>query len=59
MKLPMRDYQLMISNYMLGGLKIGNEWLKNVNSESLEQANKNMEPAFTKFFREKNRISKV
>jgi len=40
-------------NYMLTELKNENEWLKDVYSQSLQQANKNMESAFTKFFREK------
>jgi len=45
-------------NYMLKGLKAENLWLKEVNSQSLQQTNKNMESAFTRFFREKKGFPK-
>ncbi|MDD3077417.1 MAG: IS200/IS605 family element RNA-guided endonuclease TnpB [Proteiniphilum sp.] len=45
-------------NYMLKGLKAENHWLKEVNSQSLQQTNKNMESAFTRFFREKKGFPK-
>ena len=45
-------------NYMLKGLKADNPWLKEVNSQSLQQTNKNMESAFTRFFREKKGFPK-
>jgi putative transposase len=45
-------------NYMLKGLKAENPWLKEVNSQSLQQTNKNMESAFTRFFREKKGFPK-
>lgn len=45
-------------DFILKGLKAENPWLKCVNSQSLQQANKNMESAFTKFFREKKRFPK-
>jgi putative transposase len=45
-------------NYMLKGLKVENPWLKEVNSQSLQQTNKNMESAFTRFFREKKGFPK-
>jgi len=45
-------------NYMLKGLKADNNWLKEVNSQSLQQTNKNMESAFTRFFREKKGFPK-
>lgn len=45
-------------NYMLKGLKTDNPWLKEVNSQSLQQTNKNMESAFTRFFREKKGFPK-
>jgi len=40
-------------NKMLPGLKNDYPWLKEVNSQSLQQANINLDTAFTKFFREK------
>ncbi|MBN2109939.1 MAG: IS200/IS605 family element transposase accessory protein TnpB, partial [Methanosarcinaceae archaeon] len=40
-------------NKMLTGLKEEHEWLKDVNSQSLQGATLNLENAFTKFFREK------
>jgi putative transposase len=45
-------------NYMLKGLKAENPWLKEVNSQSLQQTNKNVESAFTRFFREKKGFPK-
>jgi len=45
-------------NYMLKGLKDEHPWLKEVNSQSLQQTNKNMESAFTRFFREKKGFPK-
>ena len=40
-------------NKMLIGLKEEHEWLKDVNSQSLQGATLNLENAYTKFFREK------
>ncbi|AFV24581.1 transposase, IS605 OrfB family [Methanolobus psychrophilus R15] len=40
-------------NKMITGLKVEHEWLKDVNSQSLQGATLNLENAFTKFFREK------
>ena len=40
-------------NNNLPQLKSENEWLREVNSQSLQQANKHLDSAFTKFFREK------
>lgn len=40
-------------NNMLPDLKTENEWLKDVNSQSLQEANKRLDSAFTKFFRKK------
>ncbi len=45
-------------NNALPQLKSENEWLKEVNSQSLQQANKNLDSAFTKFFREKKGFPK-
>jgi len=39
-------------------LKSENEWLKEVNSQSLQQANKHLDSAFKKFFREKKGFPK-
>ena len=39
-------------------LKSVNEWLKEVNSQSLQQANKHLDSAFKKFFREKKGFPK-
>lgn len=40
-------------NKMLPTIKNENEWLKSVNAQSLQEANIDLESAFTKFFREK------
>ena len=40
-------------NNRLTGLKEKYPWLKEVNSQSLQSANKNLDNAFTRFFREK------
>lgn len=45
-------------NNMLPDLKTENEWLKDVNSQSLQEANKRLDSAFTKFFREKKGFPK-
>ncbi len=46
-------------NNALPQLKSENEWLKEVNSQSLQQANKHLDSAFKKFFREKKGFPKV
>ena len=43
---------------MLPDLKTENEWLKDVNAQTLQQANKRLDSAFTKFFREKQSFPK-
>jgi putative transposase len=45
-------------NAMLPDLKKEFEWIKEVNSQSLQQANRNLDSAFTKFFREKKGFPK-
>lgn len=45
-------------NDMLPKLKMDNEWLREVNSQSLQQANKRLDSAFTRFFREKKDFPK-
>lgn len=40
-------------NNQLPALKEEHPWLKEVNSQSLQSANKNLDNAFTRFFREK------
>lgn len=45
-------------NKMLPSLKEEQPWLKEVNSQSLQQTNKNLDNAFTKFFREKKGFPK-
>jgi len=45
-------------NNALPQLKSENEWLKEVNSQSLQQANKHLDSAFKKFFREKKGFPK-
>ena len=54
-KITISSYEL--SN-MLPDLKTENEWLKDVNSQSLQQANKRLDSSFTKFFREKKGFPK-
>jgi len=45
-------------NKMLPELKSENDWLKEVNSQSLQQTNKNLDSAFKRFFREKKGFPK-
>ena len=45
-------------NKMLPGLKSEHEWLKDVNSQSLQGATLNVDNAFTRFFREKKGFPK-
>ncbi|MDA0524140.1 IS200/IS605 family element RNA-guided endonuclease TnpB [Methanococcoides alaskense] len=45
-------------NKMLTELKVEHEWLKDVNSQSLQGATLNLENAYTKFFREKTGFPK-
>ena len=45
-------------NAMLPDLKKEFDWIKEVNSQSLQQANKNLDSAFTKFFRKKKGFPK-
>ena len=45
-------------NNILPDLKDENEWLKDVNAQTLQQANKRLDSAFTKFFREKKGFPK-
>lgn len=45
-------------NKLLPALKASNEWLKEVNSQSLQGMTKQVESAFTMFFRKKNRFPK-
>jgi putative transposase len=45
-------------NNMLPALKGEFEWLKDVNSQSLQQTNKNLDSAFKRFFREKKGFPK-
>jgi putative transposase len=45
-------------NTMITKLKEEHEWLKDINSQSLQGATLNLENAFTKFFREKKGFSK-
>ena len=42
-----------LNKMVVHSLKKENEWLKEVNSQSLQSASKNLESAFTRFFREK------
>ena len=41
-------------NKLIPVLKLSNDWLGNVNSQSLQGMTKQVESAFTRFFREKN-----
>jgi putative transposase len=54
--------EVSLSCYMLNkklpALKIDFPWLKEVNSQSLQQANNNLDAAFTRFFREKKGFPK-
>ena len=45
-------------NAMLPDLKKEFEWIKEVNAQSLQQANRNLDSAFTRFFREKKGFPK-
>ena len=45
-------------NYALPQLKSDNAWLKEVNSQSLQNSNKNLDEAFKRFFREKKGFPK-
>ncbi|MGI6023502.1 MAG: helix-turn-helix domain-containing protein, partial [Methanoculleus sp.] len=45
-------------NNRLPALKEEHPWLKEVNSQSLQSANKNLDNAFTRFFREKKGFPK-
>ena len=45
-------------NNMLPDLKVEFEWLKEVNSQSLQEANKRLDSAFKRFFREKRGFPK-
>lgn len=45
-------------NKMLPTIKNDNEWLKSVNAQSLQEANIDLDSAFTKFFREKKGFPK-
>jgi putative transposase len=45
-------------NAMLPDLKKEFEWLKEINSQSLQQTNRNLDSAFTRFFREKKGFPK-
>lgn len=45
-------------NKMITELKVEHEWLKNINSQSLQGATLNLDNAFTKFFREKTGFPK-
>ena len=45
-------------NAMLPDLKKEFDWLKEVNSQSLQQTNRNLDSAFTRFFREKRGFPK-
>jgi len=45
-------------NKMLPNLKKENEWLKDVNAQSLQQTQKRLDSAFKRFFREKNGFPK-
>jgi putative transposase len=45
-------------NKLIPVLKLSNEWLGNVNSQSLQGMTKQVESAFTRFFREKNGFPK-
>ena len=45
-------------NKMIPALKASNEWLGEVNSQSLQGMTKQVESAFTRFFREKNGFPK-
>ncbi|AKB20494.1 Mobile element protein [Methanosarcina sp. WH1] len=46
-------------NKLIPTLKVSNEWLGEVNSQSLQGMTKHVESAFTRFFREKTGFPKV